>query len=225
MFDSSKAEKHPAYGMIGISRVSGSTSLFGSEVDHNSFIKLEVKRAERHRDLAHDWYFGRGLVCEVWMSHAQFAEAITTLNVGDGIPCTIRQVEGGARCELPPEDNRAAVFEQELKDSAKETASDLRKVLAGLAALAEKDRIGKTELRELVKELSQAICGITSTLPWLEKQFREEMERTVQRAKTEVEAFVTGAIHRAGLEALAVHAPALRAAERPQLEASPDAEA
>ena len=40
--------KHPAFGMIGFSRISGGEStLFGSSIEHNDRIKLKIKHGKR----------------------------------------------------------------------------------------------------------------------------------------------------------------------------------
>ena len=86
--------KHPAFGMIGFSRVSGrENTLFGSSIKHNDRIVMQLKHGTQDRHLHEDCYYGHGLITEVEMSYSQFAECISTLNVGDGVPCTIRFTE------------------------------------------------------------------------------------------------------------------------------------
>lgn len=69
--------KHPAFGMIGFSRVSGGeNTLFGSSIKHNDRIVMTLKHGEQDRHLHDDWYYGRGLITEVEMSYSQFAEVI-----------------------------------------------------------------------------------------------------------------------------------------------------
>lgn len=85
---------HPAFGLIGFSRVSGGeNTLFGSSIKHNDRIIMRLKHAKQDRHLHDDWYHGRGLITEVEMSYSQFAECISSLNVGEGVPCTIRYTE------------------------------------------------------------------------------------------------------------------------------------
>ena len=93
-------ETSPAYGMLSFSRVSGGDpNLFGSSVEHDHKISLVLKRGEVSRDLNSDWYMGNETLFEVEMSYSQFAELISSMNVGDGVPVTIRHVKGE---ETPP---------------------------------------------------------------------------------------------------------------------------
>ena len=83
-------KKHPSYGMLSFHRVHGAaTPLFGSSVQHRDTIRLTLKEGEVKRSLNTDWYFGGKQLFEVEMSLSQFAELITSLNMGDGIPVTI----------------------------------------------------------------------------------------------------------------------------------------
>ena len=99
--------EHPSYGILHISRTSGGTSairLFGSPLaTHYGTIRLTISKGKWIHGLNHDRYFGMSKdFIEVEMSAAQFADAITSLNMGSGTPCTIRYV-GGERVPDPPD--------------------------------------------------------------------------------------------------------------------------
>ena len=97
-----KKEKHPSYGMLGFSRRQGSkTNLFGSSIQHQNTISMTLRQGEMHRGLNTDWFFGGDVIVEVEMSQAQFAEAITSMNMGSGVPVTIRYQENKGYIERP----------------------------------------------------------------------------------------------------------------------------
>ena len=101
-------ESHPAWGMVEFSRVEhgGPCRLFGSSLtNHGTTIILRVWEASRKHDCGQDWYHGsiRKELIAVEMSAAQFAGLLTTMNVGNGVPCTIRHVQGVQRPEVPPD--------------------------------------------------------------------------------------------------------------------------
>ena len=91
-FDDEEVEAHPCYGMISVHRQTGGhTKLFGSPLDsHPSTIAITIREAERHHNLSSDWFFARKPIIEIDLSPMQYAEMITTPNVGSGVPCTIR---------------------------------------------------------------------------------------------------------------------------------------
>lgn len=111
--------KHPAFEMIGFSRVSGGDStLFGSSIKHNDKIVMKLKHGEQERSLHEDHYYGRGLIAEVEMSYSQFAECITTMNFGDGVPCTIRYTkEDGYIPAIIDNDSKRERFRNEFSDT------------------------------------------------------------------------------------------------------------
>lgn len=96
--DGTHDQKHPAYGMVSFSRVTHSggahganNRLFGSSIDdHHTSIMLEIKEASVRHDLSRDWFFPDNTLIKVELSQVQFAELLTTMNAGSGIPCTIR---------------------------------------------------------------------------------------------------------------------------------------
>lgn len=85
---------HPAYGMLSFSRRSGSkTPLFESSIEHRDTIAMTLTHGDVTRGLNTDWYHGNGIIAEVEMSYSQFAEAITSMNMGSGVPVTVRRTE------------------------------------------------------------------------------------------------------------------------------------
>lgn len=121
--------QHPSYGLLSFSRMSGgTTNLFGSSIQHKDTIKLCISECDVKRDLSTDWYHDNGRIIEVEMSYSQFAEAITSMNMGNGVPVTIRWVRGEGRIEPCPFTDKKQQFEEEFKhrlDKANETANQL----------------------------------------------------------------------------------------------------
>ena len=216
--------KHESYGMVGINRVSSSgTNLFGSITTHRSFITLTVKRASNRRHLAQDWIHAdsRALI-EIQMTHSQFAELITSPGIGDGAPCTIRAFDGKLVEECPPPEDFNSQYAEDLKATTKETVAGLEKLTQTLSQslLPGEKALNKTELKALLGEIQSALSSITDSIPFIEKQFNEEME--VQRDKMvgEMEAVAGHLIHNIGLKAIAATSlPTFAAPGLPQLPA------
>ena len=126
-------ETHPSYGMLGFSRIAKceGTPLFGTSMQHSNTIVLRLKAASRRRDLNNDWYFGGKELFEVEMSYSQFAELITSIGVGDGVPVTIRRINGQTMPSTPFEDKgelHIREFEQHLKDTYEDVRALIRNV-------------------------------------------------------------------------------------------------
>jgi hypothetical protein len=203
--------EHPSYAMIQFTRGMGSRSrrLFGSSLkSHYATIRMTVTGAFWEHDLHEDRYFdaGKKRLIEVEMSAAQFAELITSMNVGSGVPCTLNFFNATAGVdgfiEEPPDietevERVKSSFEADLK-GMEATMRERRKEIEQLAAkLPEKSR------ERLRIALDVMIQQLTSNIPFIMEQFNEASERVVTSAKHDIEAFAMHALRAAGLDALA----------------------
>ncbi len=94
-------EQHPSYGMLQLTRSSlggNGTALFGSSIMHNDVIRLTITNGYMEQEDGQNRYYAktgrRNCIVEVDMSYTQFAEVITSLNMGDGVPVTIMNIGG-----------------------------------------------------------------------------------------------------------------------------------
>ena len=195
--------EHESFGILGFSRgtTSGGTNLFGSSILHNNTIKMKVFRGEVGRKYNQDWYHTtlHVPIIEVEMSQTQFAEIITSMNMGDGFPVTIRSVEG-KKTEPCPYENKRLQHANEFKKTMKNFGSRLRDTQEQLLATISK--LPKKDQEEAKKLLSGLIQEIDSNIPHYGDQFERQMNKTVTEAKGEVEAFIQTKIITAGLASL-----------------------
>lgn len=186
-------DNHPSYGILGFSRVtsSGETALFGSSVKHRDTIRLRLKQGYKQRGLNQDWYMGRGILFEVEMSYTQFAELITAMNVGDGVPVTIRKTMVSKNIEPCPFEDKSEQHISEFKNELAKTYEAERLLLQEVKELfSSKKTLTKADKEEVIQKLNKIEDGIGSSQDFQLKQFHRQMEQTVSEAKGEVEAFV-----------------------------------
>lgn len=187
-------EDHPAYGMIGASRVSShpGTHLAGSDFAHQNYVVVAIRTAALNRDtLSSDYWFAEQDIVHVALSEAQWASFVSTMNVGHGVPCSIEYTrEDGYLPGIQPIDNRREQFNDEVAEDLSETVALLR------------DLIPTAKNRAQREQMERALKLLTDSLPFTARQFDKHAEKTIERAKSEVDAFLTQAIHRAGLQAL-----------------------
>jgi hypothetical protein len=196
--------KHPSYGLIGLSRRSSShgVPLFGSSIQNTQTITLQIKRAEHSRNYGGDHYFGQENLIEVELSQTQFAEMITTMNVGDGVPCTIRYINI-ERYPDPPFQSKMDIFHGEFKKVMHNYSVDIKKVAEeAIEILKNKPSIGKADREKILQGVESLLSKISSGIPFMTTQFEESMEKSVTEAKAHIEAFVENKIRTTGLEAL-----------------------
>lgn len=190
--------RHPAFGMIGFSRVSGRENvLFGSSVKHNDKIVMTLKHGEQYRDLFNDWYHGRGIIAEVEMSYSQFAECISAMNVGNGVPCTIRYTEKDGDIPAIAENNsKREQFRNEFSDTILKAMEQVQEQIDEIQkSLDEKKTFGVKDKREMMSKLQQVKSKIGNNLDFCVKQFDEQIEKTTLEAKGEIEAFYQNKIN------------------------------
>jgi hypothetical protein len=201
-------DTHPAYGVAVFSRAQGNPGkLFGSSLrDHRSFVILSIRSAERYHDTGRDWIHPKNVVTEVYFSAAQFAQLITTMNVGDGTPCTIKHLNGvEGRVPNIPEDD-ATENERCYNDFEKRVheihANTERRVAELQMMLENKPTITKVDRGKIISLLRDIQREVKGNIPYQIEAFQEAVEKTTQQAKAEIDASVTVAIQKAGMESL-----------------------
>lgn len=207
--DGSIEETHPAFGLARLGRTQGSQRLFGSALSHcNGYVTLTIREASRHRSgHGYDFYFGGKDLIEVAFSEAQFAQMITCWNSGEGVPCTIEHVRGDAESYRPtwPAEDQQADTERVREEFSMRVEAICKKVgemAAALEPILEKKSLtneDRGKLRAIVVAVDRLV---NDSGPFMTKQFVEVTETVLQRAKSEIDAFVTRVVQETGLEAL-----------------------
>jgi hypothetical protein len=194
-------EEHNSYGLIGLSRISAGErgiNLFGSSIRHSSIMTLRIRRAVKRRSLARYWFGSKEELIEVYLSPSQFADLITTPNVGDGVPCTIRYINRQPMGECPEESQRQ-IFQRELEDDVSEAMTEANTLVA---EVKEMQRQKKTVTNDFVDKIEMLAQHINANMPFLHQQFVRAMDRTTTEAKAEVEEFVNAKVYSLGIEGL-----------------------
>ena len=202
---------HPAYGQISCCRVSGNMSLYDSDFKHQHHVRIRICTSEHVRNLSNDWHHERGQLMELAMSESQWAHFITSMNVGGGSPCTLTYIQGkGMIPQLPSPKPMTERFAKEIKASMEDNLSRLKDLEDKIAALDKP--MGKKEMAELGKSINLIRGSLVGSTKFIADQFDEHVEGTVNKAKTEINAYVLNNVVKAGLQSIA------DAQEKPVLE-------
>lgn len=186
-------ETHPAWGLIGASRVSSSPPgavLFDSDIRHQHYVVVQLSRATRQRDLGRDWKHGDEQIVEIAMSEAQWASFVSTMNVGQGVPCTIERVGTEAMPGMEYE-SRLAVSMDEVDDAAHKALEEIRKTFS--AYESHKTKANRDKLK-------YAIQNAPDNMGFAAKSLNEHAENVVQRARSDIEAMVVSKAEQMGIE-------------------------
>lgn len=195
---------HPAYGVITLTNPQGGDStLFGSDIGHNQRMCITIHRAQLKRDLNHDWIHTTGQIIEVEMSHAQFAQFITSQGKGDGTPCTLRWMKGeGAVPGIARIETKHDTFRREIHDAARKRLESIEKEIAKLGEMIESGKLPKKELRELHANLRRQVDYLPGTMGFVVKSAEEALEKATSDAKIEVESYIAMTAQRLGLKSI-----------------------
>ena len=202
--DPHEVYNHPAYGVITLTNPQGGDStLFGSDIGHNQRMCIRVHHAELKRDLNHDWIHTTGQIIEVEMSHAQFAQFITSQGKGDGTPCTLRWIRHkGAIPGIEKVETKHDTFRREIHDAARKRLEHIKKEIAKLGEMIESGKLPKKELRELHANLRHQVDYLPGTMEFVVKSAEEALEKATSDAKIEVESYIAMSAQRIGLKSI-----------------------
>lgn len=199
-----KYEKHASWGMVGLYHTQGGgRQLFGSDVSNHNTIRLVIKHAQKQRDLGRNWTMGDDTICEVELSALQFAELLTNMNIGDGVPCTIRYTNNDGCVEYQEEQSKLDVIYKERDEIVNRASSSLREVEQGISELISGKKISKSVGTELLHKLSSALSDLEgNNFDFYRKQATEEIDKMVIEAKSQISEYINHKIYSVGLESL-----------------------
>ncbi len=199
----SERHSHPAFGMMKFSRVSGRANFYGSELEQDHYIEMEVCQSEIQRTLTQDWYFAKNApVITVRMTSNQFSEMITSMNHGSGVPCTIDRFNYKKVADLPNAESRKEFVHRKFGDRMEEFAKTLKKKQERVKELTEKKTLSKADQQELKFTVEWLTTEVASNIPYFAKCFQETMDEVVSEAKSEIESAIQHKITTLGLQEL-----------------------
>lgn len=195
-------ETHPSWILVSASRVSGHRTLFQSDVDHQHFVRVTVRRATRTRDLHRDWVSGAASadLIEFDMSMAQWAEFLTTMNVGQGVPATLNWFNGETVEQEEAPERRIDLTAKEVRSKTSTVLDPVNKAMVKVEEVLDANG-GKRALRDALDSLKHAIGNLPANMAFAAKSLDEHAEKTVAQAKAEIDAMGIALERRAELAA------------------------
>lgn len=207
----STPKTHPSFGMLSFCRSQGGLKkLFGSSIEHRNTITMYLREGSVERDLNHDFYMGNNLIAEVEMSLSQFSEAITSMNMGSGVPVTIKWLQNKGKIEDCPFENKCDQFKEEFRNTCEETnAAAIELLKEAEELLQKKTALTKADKARTLDLLTKLHQNLESTQPYINSQFIEQMDKTVLEAKGEIEGFMQNKMFSIANQALVENKDAL----------------
>ncbi len=199
----SETHKHPSFGQIRFSRINGRAHFYGSELAQDHYIQMEVKASEFQRSLTDDRYYNIGQpLIKVRISSGQFAELITSLNMGGGVPCTIERLDGRKIDDLPFQESRKEFVHRKFEDRMADFTDTLAERQKRALELVSKKTLSKEDMNELKNTITSLTTEVKSNIPFLVKCFQETVDNVIHEAKTEVDNAIMHKITSVGMAEL-----------------------
>lgn len=199
--DSELPQEHPSYCTVRFARIqsNGNQAFFGASIKPNNYVQLEIYEADIRRDLSHDWIHGNKRIIEVAMTEQQFAECITSLNMGSGTPATLKFL-GNSRLPEPPFMGKAEQHSKEFANKMSELAGTISLNMEKARTILNADKpMSKKERAEILNIIDSGLMQISSNIPFYDKSFKEQMNRTISEAKMEIEQHIVNRARAVGL--------------------------
>lgn len=212
--DNKKIEQHPSFGIIRASRVSGGKGhFFGSEVLNYSFIEITISHAQTNENL-----FGREVgeqgiwptdhVATIRMTNNQFAEMITSLNIGIGTPCTITRIDGKEVEQKDIKDSSTAMDranDELVRMYAERIGNNIESLQNALSLLENNARVNKDIKQSVEKSIRGILSILTNGDNFLLSEFKDVLEKSKQKVMTEIDASVGTRLQELGMQHIFEH--------------------
>lgn len=194
--DNEGRETHPAFGQISVHRITSTPGevLFQTDIPHSSYVRIEVREAERNRDLKHDWVFPKQLLCGVSMSEAQFASFVASAGTS-GVPCTVDRVGSGyyglgERPGLVLEP-RLQLTHEEVQKAAHDAYAGIQEALSAYVdALGEAGKGSSAARKDALRNLQAAVRNAGKNVDYAAQRLEEHAEEVVEKSRADIEAMI-----------------------------------
>lgn len=185
---------HPAFGCIGASRGQyggGGTRLYGTDLKHQTTITIRIQTSEEELSLHRAWRSGRKHLIEVELSEAQWASFVSSLNVGEGVPCTLRRRENEPQIVGIAD---APLKEKVSEDISKTIASHMTKLNEAMQLVNDmkEGKVGLTKkvVNELWSLMLQGVEYVPGAMEFAAKSLEEHFEKVGTEVRAEIEAHI-----------------------------------
>ncbi|MFA5071198.1 MAG: hypothetical protein WC511_02395 [Candidatus Pacearchaeota archaeon] len=189
---------HPSYAVVRLShRHGGGQSFFGSKIKCDSYIGLTISRAYEYRRLSENRYLNKEELIELRLTPNQFAELLTSMNAGVGVPATIEHINR-ERVEDPPVESEMDTYKREIEEQgveAKEAVLELKQLLSEI-------KMTKADQARVKSAFCKVENEVFHNMPFVVSQAKECVDKAITEAKGAIDSFWTGIISRLGFQAL-----------------------
>ncbi len=193
-------EKINCKGLIQISRTYGGRNvLFGSNIPHDTCMRLTISQAYIHRSFNENHYYPKNKLIEIELSPSQYAEMITNLNHGVGVPCTITKfMEERVPNDLKLNDELEMV-KLEYSESVDKIMDEIKNTIY---EIPDDKSMSPKKIRDLKIDLVNMLYRLTQEAPFMKERFDETLDKIFVEAKASIDDTINLTLSNIGLDTI-----------------------
>ena len=196
-------DQHDAQIQVRFSRINsaGSDQFYGSDVLCNSYIELSICKSQYERSLGGDSFFGGKKLLRCKMTNNQFAELITSLNYGSGVPATLEEINQRdlpTRIKQPPFVDKIKIIHDEMDEDIVEIQDDIDK----LKKFIDDMKISKKAKFDLSLMIQKIEGGHKRNIAFYISQAKKSVDKMVTSARSNIESYYYTLINKFGIKAM-----------------------
>ena len=187
-------------GLIQINRSYGGRNvLFGSNIPHDTCMKLTISQAYISRSFNENHYYPTNKIIEIELSPSQYAEMITNLNHGVGVPCTITKfMEERIPNNLSINDELETV-KSEYSESVDKIMDEIRDTIY---EIPDEKAMSPKKIKDLKHELANMLYRLTQEAPFMKERFDETLDKIFVEAKASIDDTINLTLANIGLNTI-----------------------
>ena len=187
-------------GLIQINRSYGGRNvLFGSNIPHDTCMKLTISQAYISRSFNENHYYPTNKIIEIELSPSQYAEMITNLNHGVGVPFTITKfMEERIPNNLSLNDELETV-KSEYSESVDKIMDEIRDTIY---EIPDEKAMSPKKIKDLKHELANMLYRLTQEAPFMKERFDETLDKIFVEAKASIDDTINLTLANIGLDTI-----------------------
>ena len=207
LFNKEKKEEHPSYGIAKFSRVTGGErNFYGTVIKPNHYIQFELFTSEKEvsnlNGQEHFYKKDWKPIVSIKMTAAQFADLVSTMNIGDGVPVTIEEIQGKSIETCPKQVSPLDLVKESAEDGIEKTIKGINEEINFIISSLKEGKLGKKNIDEMLKKLDLISNRMESNADFHKKEIIEVGEKVTSQVKAEIENTTNAIVHKLGLNSI-----------------------
>ena len=173
-------------GIISINRVYGRCPCYGTPVENRQYVEIVISQAvEINGNIGPSYQ-----LVSLRLAMHQYIELLSSLNAGNGTPCTLQYVKGPCLPYEPDSSNDLDNLKKEVERELQELNTRLLYFHGQVKVLRDKGKANKKELSNLCNLAEETNTILSKNTPYILTRALKLAHKHISNAKSEFLAYV-----------------------------------